>query len=147
MMTNNGIAFNLPPKVNYKTILLFVDIHNPQVNHFIPWENVALRKRGVRTEFTVWPVKNINKPITFSVHRDKAYEDKKSFRSRASIVFEKFWPIVEPKREKLGEELYNVLKQYDKLPKSKEFFKKQENRERYDSLLFQTVHKRVKKGK
>lgn len=147
LMTNNGLAFNLPPKVNYKTTLLFFDVHNPQVNFYIPWENVVLAKRGVRTEFTIWPVKNINRVITFSVHRDKNYEDKKVFKNRASVVFEKFFPIIEPKREKLGEELYNILKQYDKLPKNKEFFKNPENRDRFDWILIKTISKRVKKGK
>ncbi|MHA1241986.1 MAG: hypothetical protein ACTSQU_14565 [Promethearchaeota archaeon] len=148
LMTNEGVAFLIPLKVNY-TKKELKDKTNLRVNFFRPWANIFIIKGqplvGITVGFAVpWMYNQTRLRCEFILERDNNYESKQLFKQRLEPFLDKFRPIASEKRNALGTELYNSLKPKFSFPKVKDFYKIEENH-RFDYELFHSIKRIIKK--
>jgi acyl-CoA-binding protein len=136
LLTENGIAFTYPRDINYKKKEL-KNNPNLQDNHFIPWENtLGIAKVKKRGRISLCDIKGkINySPWLYLVNfTDK--ESKKQYIERMDNLINSFAPIQSLKREKLEEELFNILVDNPEFLKANVFYEIEEHK-RFDYAMF-----------
>lgn len=140
LMTNKGIAFSIPIKINY-TRKQIKSMQNPPVNHYVLWENVyaigigQIKKNilNVMVSSSEDKIKN-NVDLYFQRHPD--FESKEKFGERLKIFAEKFVPFHNKIRDQFMEELYDVWRANPELTKRSKFYAIEDNK-RFDHVAFQ----------
>jgi len=136
LLTETGIAFTYPKKINYKAKEL-KNNPNLQDNQFVPWENtLGIAKVKKRGRISLCDIKGkINYSPWLYLVRFTDEESKKQYDERMENFLRKFVPIQKSKREKLEEELFNILVDNPEFLKRKTFYEIEEH-SRFDYTLF-----------